>query len=72
MSKVKGYLRILRYLHKSIYFNFKCLPIQQAIKLPILLYKPKFGKLDGRVTITPPHKNRYDKYGVPYKPYVSQ
>ena len=38
-------LWIFRSIFSSIYFNFRLLPFNQAIKLPILLYKPKFGKL---------------------------
>lgn len=40
-------LRILRYLHWTIYINFKYLPLRQAMKLPIFLYKPRFGTLGG-------------------------
>lgn len=43
--------RILRSIIKSIYFNFHYLPFKQAIKLPILLYKPKFIALKGRIII---------------------
>lgn len=40
-----------RILLPSLWFNFKYLPIGQAIKLPILLYKPTFIKLKGTVVI---------------------
>ena len=36
---------------KSIYFNFRYLPIKQAIRLPILLYNPTFVKLGGQISI---------------------
>lgn len=54
MKRLMNYLRVLRYLHVSIYFNFKYLPFRQAIKLPIILYKPRFGILKGSITITCP------------------
>lgn len=44
-------IHFLPWIHKSIYFNFHYLPLLQAIKLPILLYKPHFIKLSGRVII---------------------
>lgn len=49
--KLWKYRRILRSLFPTIYFNFRYLPFGQAIKLPILLYKPKFYKLKGSITI---------------------
>lgn len=42
---------ILRYLLHSIYFNFHYLPYKQAIKLPVLVYKPHFLSLKGTVKI---------------------
>lgn len=39
------------YILHSIYFNFKFLPFNQAIKLPILVYKPQFYSLKGKITI---------------------
>ena len=41
----------LRSLLPSIIFNFKYLPFKQAIKLPILLYKPKLYEMKGSVRI---------------------
>lgn len=35
----------------SIYFNFHYLPFNQAIKLPIILYYPRFWALGGKVII---------------------
>ena len=35
----------------SLFFNFYYLPISQAIKLPIWVYKPHFHKLKGKVLI---------------------
>lgn len=43
---------IFRSIISSIYFNLKYLPIKQAIKLPILLYKPQFIKLKGKIIIS--------------------
>lgn len=51
---IRGLLRrrwILRSICKTIFFNFYYLPFRQAIYLPILLYKPKFLKLRGMITI---------------------
>ena len=50
---LKG-LRLLRSLLPSIYFNFHYLPFSQAVRLPILFYKPRFGALKGTVRIEGP------------------
>ena len=47
MKRFLTFLRVLRYLHMSIYFNFKYLPFRQAVKLPVFLYRPRFGVLGG-------------------------
>lgn len=44
-------LWVLRSLPKTIYFNFHYLPFRQAVKLPILLYRPHFQTLGGSVKI---------------------
>lgn len=44
-------LSLLRALMPSILFNFWYLPFRQAIKLPILVYKPHFNSLRGKVKI---------------------
>ena len=49
--KLSKVLIMLRALIQSIIFNFKYLPIKQALKLPILVYKPHFLKLGGSVCI---------------------
>ena len=46
---------ILRSIIYSIYFNLKYLPFKQAIKLPILLYKPQLIKLKGKIIIESSH-----------------
>ena len=42
---------MLRFLPYTMFFNFKYLPLQQAVKLPILLYKPHFTSLHGHINI---------------------
>ena len=55
MKKITYLLGLLKvyfwYLIPSAYFNFHYLPLKQAIKLPILLYKPHFIRLKGKVVI---------------------
>lgn len=46
---------IFRSILKTIYFNFHYLPLKQAIKLPIILYKPQFIKLKGKIKISSPN-----------------
>lgn len=54
LSKIWKKKNILRSLPFSIYFNFHYLPFRQAIKLPILLYKPDFIACKGKVVIDAP------------------
>lgn len=49
MKKVISMRWALRSLPYSIFFNFYYLPLKQAVKLPILLYKPTLLKLKGTV-----------------------
>lgn len=49
--KIRAILQVLRYLIPTIYFNLKYLPFHQAIKLPIILYKPHFHNLGGKIII---------------------
>ena len=43
-------LGLMRNLHKTILFNFRYLPLRQAIKLPIIFVsKVKFINLKGKV-----------------------
>lgn len=55
MHKIKILISLMwcyfPWIHKTIYFNFKYLPLSQAIKLPIFLKKPHFIKLKGSVQI---------------------
>ena len=46
---------ILRSLPQSVYFNLHYLPFKQAVKLPILLYKPDLLRMKGRVRIDCDH-----------------
>ncbi len=51
IKKIWQYRWVLRSLIKTLYFNFHYLPFKQAIKLPILLYKPKLLKCKGTIEI---------------------
>ena len=42
---------MLHSLPWSIYINFHYLPFRQAIRLPIMVYKPHFKKLGGSIEI---------------------
>lgn len=50
-KKIHDNIWMLRSLPKTLYFNFRYLPFSQAVKLPILLYKPRFCCLSGKVRI---------------------
>jgi acetyltransferase-like isoleucine patch superfamily enzyme len=49
--KIRNNLWRLRSLPQTVYFNFHYLPFKQAIKLPIVLYKPTLLKCDGKIKI---------------------
>ncbi len=51
LRKIWNYRWVLRSLPQTIYFNFHYLPFKQAVKLPILLYKPHLLKLKGRIVL---------------------
>jgi len=51
MQKLMDYFP---WIIKIVYFNFHYLPFKQAIQLPILLRKPRFIRLKGRVIIESP------------------
>lgn len=55
LKKLWNNRSILRSLLYSIFFNFYYLPYKQAIKLPILLYKPHLTRLKGKVIINSNH-----------------
>lgn len=48
-------IRTILALPISLFFNLWYLPFRQAIKIPILLYKPKFYCLKGKVIIDSDH-----------------
>lgn len=54
---------VIRALPVSIWFNFKTLPFSQAVRLPILLYKPKFASTSGKIIIDSPVKFGMIKLG---------
>jgi len=67
MSLKKLYRRYgwcLRSLPQTIYFNFHYLPFRQAIRLPVLLYKPHFRRLDGQVSIEGPVRTGMVRLGT--------
>ena len=49
--KIWQYRWALRSIFCTLYFNFHYLPVRQAVKLPILLYKPKLIKCKGKIRI---------------------
>ena len=51
LEKIKYKLWMLHSLPWSIYINFHYLPFRQAIRLPIIVYKPHFRKLGGSIEI---------------------
>ena len=51
MKSAKGAFRILRSIIPTVWFNFRYLPFRQAVKLPILLYKPRFHSCKGKVSL---------------------
>lgn len=51
INKIIKYRWILRSMFSTIYFNFHYLPCSQAIKLPIILYKPKLLACKGSLEI---------------------
>ena len=51
VSKIWKNKWIIRSILSSIYFNFHYLPLKQAIRLPILLYKPNLLDLKGKIII---------------------
>lgn len=54
VNKLRDKLRLLRSLPSTLWVNFTCLPLSQAIKLPILLYKPRLLSMSGRIVINGP------------------
>ena len=46
---MKRLLRYLPYLPWTVWFNFRYLPLRQAVRLPILLRKPRLLRCGGRI-----------------------
>ena len=51
LKKIWQQRAIFRSLIPTIYFNLHYLPFKQAIKLPILLYKPELLKMKGQIIL---------------------
>lgn len=51
MRKIWSHKYLLRSIISTIYFNYKYLPFIQAVRLPIILYKPRLKKCTGSVLI---------------------
>ncbi len=49
--RLRKKLAVIRSLLPSLFFNLRYLPLKQAVKLPILLYKPRFHSMKGQVCI---------------------
>lgn len=58
-------LCLLRSIFTTIWFNFHYLPFKQAIKLPILLYKPQIIASKGSIIIKGEIKPFMIKLGIP-------
>lgn len=52
LRKIWNHRSVLRYIHRTICFNFRHLPLRQAIKLPIWLYRPYIKSCEGCITLT--------------------
>lgn len=66
MNKLRFFFQVLLYLPWSIYFCIRCLPFKQAMKLPVLLYKPKLRLDGGRVRIVGDIFPGMIRMGFPY------
>ena len=52
-KKIRRYLQKLRYIIPTLYFNFHYLPFRQAVRLPIVLYKPHLLACKGKIRLEP-------------------
>lgn len=57
MGKIKQIYNLASYLLPSMYINFRYLPFRQALKMPILVHKPHFLKMGGKIIIDAPKIN---------------
>lgn len=61
---MKRLLRYLPYLPWTVWFNFRYLPLRQAVRLPILLRKPRLLRCGGRIRIEGPVHTGMVRLGV--------
>ena len=61
---MKQLLRYLPYLPWTVWFNFRYLPLRQAVRLPILLRKPRLLRCGGRIRIEGPVHTGMVRLGV--------
>lgn len=64
MNILKNIKDYLPYIHQTIYVNFKYLPINQAIKLPIFIRKAQFKTTRGTIIIESPVKTGMIRIGT--------
>lgn len=64
LKKIWNNKWIIRGLLKTIYFNFHYLPLRQAIRLPIILYRPRLLKCKGNIKIEGNVKTGMIKLGL--------
>lgn len=72
LKKIWNKRWVLRSLPQTIWFNFHYLPFWQAVRLPILLYKPHLLSCKGTVTIMGGVKTGMIRLGcnnVPFYPF---
>ena len=65
ISKIFNHLQDLRNILWSIYINFHYLTFKKAYRLPILVYKPKFVHLGGKINIEGDIKYGMIRLGFP-------
>lgn len=66
-ERIKGYFKLLVRLNylKTLYFNFKMLPLKDACKFPFLFFgKVEFGTLTGSIVISSSIKTGMFRWGV--------
>lgn len=68
LSNISNKLQKLRAIPMSIYFNLKYLPLNQAVKLPILVYKTRLVNTQGKIIINAPIKAGMIQLGFPTVP----
>jgi len=52
-ERIRQLLKELRYILPTLYFNLRYLPLRQAWRLPIVLYRPHLVKMKGSVRLEP-------------------